>query len=457
MRIDRGERRKLLSLTPVMRRFIFILATTCFSALTYAQFSISEAMGVGVFQQNIDSVVVIDDAATAKLSYTDSIKRHFTWYTYLLGATEETLLHTDADVSTTQVPVSHLPSVGYHLVADNMPDKWIWLFQYDSLALQLDTLLVHDTLQDRCVSYQLQLAYQAIPMQYDTLQHNKVPFEVERTVWLTYDSTYYADGSYLTETVTDSLPLTVDMVVPSPLDATSYQIAGDQFARAFNQEQTIESRVAPAYAIENHLEASVRIREEATNEGDRDTSTDKKLSGSAPLNIEVLNHASPSAFFHQWCLSTDKTFNNCQIRSSETDFRYTFETHGTYYLRLQTTNNSPSDLPTQNCMSEAVYTIEVVNSLLEVPNVFTPNGDGKNDEFKVSYKSLISFQAKVFNVWGRLVYEWTDPALGWDGTIGGKPAAEGAYFYLIEAVGADKDEDGNPMKYVYKGDINLIR
>jgi gliding motility-associated-like protein len=108
-------------------------------------------------------------------------------------------------------------------------------------------------------------------------------------------------------------------------------------------------------------------------------------------------------------------------------------------------------------MSEAVYTIEVINSMLEIPNVFTPNGDGINDEFKVSYKSLVSFSAKVYNAWGRLVYSWTDPAQGWDGTIGGNPAAEGTYFYYIEAVGADKDEKGNPISYVYKGDINLLR
>jgi gliding motility-associated-like protein len=99
----------------------------------------------------------------------------------------------------------------------------------------------------------------------------------------------------------------------------------------------------------------------------------------------------------------------------------------------------------------------VVNSLLEVPNVFTPNGDGKNDEFRVSYKSLISFKGQVFNMWGRLLYAWDDPAKGWDGTIGGVPAAEGAYMYVIEAVGADKDQDGKPMKYVYRGDINLLR
>lgn len=440
-----------------MKRLIFSIIAGFSAVLVWAQFSIIDASVVGVSQNNVDSVFVVDDAAQAKLIFQDTIQRTFTWYTYLLGAEAETLLHTEADVLNTQVPLQTQPSVGYHLVADDMPDKWIWVFQYDSLALQLDTVLVHDTLQDRCVSYQLELNWEALPLQYDTLHHNKVPFEVERTISLTYDSTYYAEGSYITDTVTDSIPLSTDITVPAPLDVTTYIIEGDQFAKAFKQSQQVESRQVQAYAIESHIEASVRIREEATNEGDRDISTDKKLSGSAPLNIEVLNHASPAVFFNQWCLSTDKEFNTCQIRSSETDFRYTFEKHGTYYLRLQSTNSSSSELPLKNCLSEATYTIEVVNSLLEVPNVFTPNGDGKNDEFKVSYKSLVSFKAQVYNVWGRLVYSWTDPSKGWDGTIGGKPAAEGAYFYLIEAVGADKDEEGKPMKYVYKGDINLIR
>lgn len=440
-----------------MKRIIFSILASCLWAVSFAQFSITDAAVVGVEQDNIDSVFVIDDAAAAKLTYQDSIARTFNWYSYTLGAESEELIKTDSDVAVTEIPLFTVPSMGYHLVAENMPDKWIWVFQYDSLAVTFDSIAVHDALEDRCTSYQIELKWEATPLQYDTLLHNKVPFEVERMIRLTYDSMYYADGNYAVKTVTDSIPLAVDITVPAPLDVTTYLIEGDQFAIAFDQMQSIESEPVEVYAVETNLEASVRIREEATNEGDRDTSTDKKLSGSAPLNIEILNHASPAAFFYEWCLSTDKEFNTCQIRSSEQDFRYTFETHGTYYLRLQTTNSSTSDLPTQNCLSEAVYTVEIVNSLLEVPNVFTPNGDGRNDEFRVSYKSLISFDAKVFNVWGRLVYAWNDPAKGWDGTIGGVPAAEGAYFYVIEAVGADKDEDGKPMKYVYRGDINLIR
>lgn len=67
--------------------------------------------------------------------------------------------------------------------------------------------------------------------------------------------------------------------------------------------------------------------------------------------------------------------------------------------------------------------VNVVESLLDVPNVFTPNGDGKNDIFKVKALSLESFQGVILNRWGRKIYEWNDPSEGWDGRIGGKYAS----------------------------------
>ena len=120
-------------------------------------------------------------------------------------------------------------------------------------------------------------------------------------------------------------------------------------------------------------------------------------------------------------------------------------------------------------------TVAVSESYLAVPNVFTPNGDGKNDEFRVAYRSLKEFHCWVYNRWGKLVYEWDDPAKGWDGTINGRPAAEGAYFYVIRALGTDAAKDAQyTMKAVYNkkklnadesvigvyqmsGDINLLR
>ena len=108
-----------------MKRIIFSILASCFSAFAFAQFSITGAKVVGVEQENIDSVFVIDDAAEAKLTYQDSQARTFNWYSYALGAEEETLLHTDVDVLSTEIPLVAEPSVGYHLVAEGMPDKWV--------------------------------------------------------------------------------------------------------------------------------------------------------------------------------------------------------------------------------------------------------------------------------------------------------------------------------------------
>jgi gliding motility-associated-like protein len=112
--------------------------------------------------------------------------------------------------------------------------------------------------------------------------------------------------------------------------------------------------------------------------------------------------------------------------------------------------------------------------MLLVPNVFTPDGNGMNDEFRVVYRSIKEFNCKVYNRWGHLVYEWSDPAKGWDGTVNGRPVAEGAYYYVIRALGTDAEKGakyiGKPKYtklqkkqelplgvYQLSGDINLLR
>lgn len=79
---------------------------------------------------------------------------------------------------------------------------------------------------------------------------------------------------------------------------------------------------------------------------------------------------------------------------------------------------------------------------IEAPNVFTPNGDGINDFFKIKVKSLESFQGVIFNRWGHKVYEFNDPEdAGWDGKVnGGSLASPGTYYYMIEGVGKDGTE-----------------
>ncbi|NBC24570.1 MAG: T9SS type B sorting domain-containing protein, partial [Bacteroidetes bacterium] len=73
--------------------------------------------------------------------------------------------------------------------------------------------------------------------------------------------------------------------------------------------------------------------------------------------------------------------------------------------------------------------------IYELPNVFTPNGDGRNDVFRpFPYRSIISVDFTVFNRWGNIVFQSTDPDILWDGTNSetGELVSDGTYYYTCK-------------------------
>jgi len=89
---------------------------------------------------------------------------------------------------------------------------------------------------------------------------------------------------------------------------------------------------------------------------------------------------------------------------------------------------------------------------LFVPSAFSPNGDGKNDVFRVSNITFQKLQEfRVFNRWGQEIYSTTDPKKGWDGTWKGVAQDMGTYQYIIKVA--------YPDGYIetYKGDVTLVR
>lgn len=86
------------------------------------------------------------------------------------------------------------------------------------------------------------------------------------------------------------------------------------------------------------------------------------------------------------------------------------------------------------CMAIDSVFIEIDASFfLEVPNVFTPNGDGKNDVFKITAEGVESYDLKIFNRWGQLLFQRNSGPMEWDGRMSsGVPASDGTYFFVLE-------------------------
>jgi len=100
----------------------------------------------------------------------------------------------------------------------------------------------------------------------------------------------------------------------------------------------------------------------------------------------------------------------------------------TTYTVIGTNNN--------NCSSTKTITVNVDYSLnnIQLPNSFTPNGDGKNDCFGLKYyRDMQNLSFKIYNRYGAVIFETSDPAACWDGTYQGKPANNGNYVYAISA------------------------
>jgi len=71
-----------------------------------------------------------------------------------------------------------------------------------------------------------------------------------------------------------------------------------------------------------------------------------------------------------------------------------------------------------------------------VPNVFTPNGDGKNDIWTFETNGLKGLKVRIYDRWGLIVYEWSGTAGGWDGHVlnTGLYAPDGTYYWIADFV-----------------------
>jgi gliding motility-associated-like protein len=88
-----------------------------------------------------------------------------------------------------------------------------------------------------------------------------------------------------------------------------------------------------------------------------------------------------------------------------------------------------------NCTSsDTVHiSIEFCPNSLEMPDLFTPNGDGSNDLFlPITYEGISRASVWIFNRWGERVYVSNKLTEGWDGTFAGNPCSAGIYYWVLD-------------------------
>jgi gliding motility-associated-like protein len=228
----------------------------------------------------------------------------------------------------------------------------------------------------------------------------------------------------------------------APYTDTEFVLSGDLFARHFNVEKTVVSDTYTAVALQVTADTTVVSNEYGINQESDNGAY------SAPLEVNFTAYANePVANSFIWKIYLKEDSSKFMLNSRGAELDYVFEKEGKYAIELTVLDR------TGTCEDQSVsYEIEISDFYWDAPNVFSPGtSEGINDEFKIVYRSIVSFKGWIFNRWGNEIFHWTNPELGWDGKKGGKYVASGVYFYVLEAKGSD----GKTHKKT--GSINILR
>lgn len=120
---------------------------------------------------------------------------------------------------------------------------------------------------------------------------------------------------------------------------------------------------------------------------------------------------------------------------------------GTYYVKA-TSGQGCSDLAKVNVVIHPPPPYTIV-----APNAFTPNNDGINDRFPVVFDGLATLKTvKIYDRYGRLVYNSTARTTYWDGTYKGHNMPTGVYYWVLDGY-----DDYNQVEITKAGSITLLR
>lgn len=479
------------------RRVGFTIGLLLAVLTAFAQYTVTGGNGTPLLaednSQNDIQVYLVYGMDQVSISYTSSSNSH-TWYRYTKSKLDAVEIPSTQNGMTSTV-TNIEEGYGYFVEepGGGLP-KYIWLIDYSRYVFQADRLNVLNS-GDPCSGVQFEGKGRLTTMYY-YLPNNGFRSTLQREFEISYASLgNWSDDSQSfpaeTKTITKKIVAT-DVegtmfrfsISEPPYVDTEFTLKGDLFARHFGVEKTISTDEYTAVAVQLHVDTVLTMTDapnmNSSQEGYNAPATilfsakanepvasrflwriykirdmvDNSVDGGDSSGSEAESVVARSASLR----ADDETGDGSDyddegeeegtllVNFTGDEVEYTFREQGVFKAVAEVSDRSGA------CVTTEELEITVAVSYLDIPNVFTPGTTpGMNDEFRVAYKSLVSFKAWVYNRWGKELYHWTDPAGGWDGKVGGKYVAPGAYYYVIEAVGSDG------KRYKRAGDINILR
>lgn len=427
---------------------ITLLLAGCATSHSRAQVRIS---GSGVVEVDMPSYMgyptayVVQNTADATIEYTSSGGR-VTWSRFSnLGAAYAEPVTGVNVIGNVHMLAAGTSDMGYVVEETGKPPVYFWVVNYEMHRYSVSALHVDSEGSD-CGRTRIEVTGAAGPITcYGISGRNDV---IDRDMQLSYHTLAYDSGSeaYNQVSATESVA-SIDGAVgaPSPLCDTRFSLSPDRFTRLwYPTVGGCESDSYTAVAVDAHTSAE---QVEVSNDNEQKTEgADGALGGSAPCEITFKAAVTDAAIYRRWEISATPDFEDLELTFDQTEFTHVFSDAGSRYVRFTADNSAGTCLFTGE-----TYQINIGESRLLCPNAFSPGAsEGVNDEWKVSYRSIVSFDCQIFNRWGQKLATLTDPSQGWDGRHGGKVVPSGVYFYVIKARGADGKD------YKLSGDINVI-
>ncbi len=428
----------------IMKRYFlsFILTSIALSA-SALEFNASSDAVMNIrpeAQTGLNDLYVVRSSRGVKVSYTATSSGSVRWYRYgsngAAYAEEIKDITFNGKISTITLGAD---DSGY-VIEDGGIQRYYWIVNYENHVFEASSITAAEA---DCQSVVLDFSGSASPIAFYGINGRR--HELSREIGISYYTLVYDEQSdtFVQTLATDDIESIEHTIrVCAPLCDTRFTLTGDRFLKFWNSDISIESDNFTSTAVDAHTIVTQETRE---NDNEQKVETGG-LGGSAPCDITFKAAVTDAAVFYEWQLSQTPEFDVIDDRYNDLEFSYTFRNQGTTYVRFMAANADASC----DWYSDS-YEVFIGESKLECPNAFSPQtSPGVNDEWKVSYKSLISFECHIFNTWGIEMTSFKDPSMGWDGKYKGKYVPAGVYYYVINAVGSDG------RKYKLSGDINII-